>query len=72
MQESLEERQKKDAFYKSLSPRELEAHKLAAQMLGSSYIVDKTHAFVKWEKKLNEAKAKEASHEKQAPVKGTS
>lgn len=56
------DRAKKDAFYKSLSPREMEAHTLAAQMLGSSYIVDKTHAFVKWEKKVKaESQANEAT-----------
>lgn len=54
-------RAKKDAFYKSLSPKEMEAHTLAAQMLGSSYIVEKTHAFVKWEKKVKEAEAKAAN-----------
>lgn len=37
-----------DEFYKSLSPAEKEAHTIAARMLGSSYIVDKTHAFTKW------------------------
>ena len=38
-------------FYKSLTPVEREAHTIAARMLGSSYIVDKTHAFTKWQKK---------------------
>jgi len=37
-----------EEFYKSLSPTEKEAHTIAARMLGSSYIVDKTHAFMKW------------------------
>ena len=37
-----------DEFYKSLSPAEKEAHTIAARMLGSSYIVDKTHAYTKW------------------------
>jgi hypothetical protein len=45
-----------DKFYKSLSPAELEAHKIAARPgseggLGSSYIVEKTPAFIKWLKK---------------------
>ena len=42
-------------FYKSLTPVEREAHTIAARMLGSSYIVDKTHAFTKWEKKRSAA-----------------
>ena len=37
-------------FYKSLSAAEKEAHKLAAIMLGSSYVVKKTHAFLRWQK----------------------
>jgi hypothetical protein len=40
-----------EQFYKSLSPAEKEAHTIAARMLGSSYIVDKTHAFMKWRAK---------------------
>ena len=35
-------------FYKSLSVAEKEAHTMAAQMLGSSYVVKKTHAFLRW------------------------
>lgn len=35
-------------FLASLSPRERELHTLAAKMLGSSYFVEKTHAYVKW------------------------
>jgi hypothetical protein len=42
-------------FYKSLTPVEREAHTIAARMLGSSYIVDKTHAFTKWQKKRQAA-----------------
>lgn len=41
-------------FYASLSPAEKEAHELAAKMLGSSYIVKKTHSYVKWLKKQQE------------------
>jgi len=41
-------------FYESLSPAEKEAHALAAKMLGSSYIVKKTHSFIKWLKKIQE------------------
>jgi hypothetical protein len=35
-------------FLASLTPREQELHTLAAKMLGSSYFVEKTHAYVKW------------------------
>jgi len=35
-------------FLGSLPPRERELHELAAKMLGSSYFVEKTHAFTKW------------------------
>ena len=38
-------------FYASLSPAEKEAHEIAKRMLGSSYIVDKTKAYLKWIKK---------------------
>ena len=38
-------------FYASLSIAEKEAHELAAKMLGSSYVVKKTHAYIKWLKK---------------------
>jgi hypothetical protein len=41
-------------FYASLSPAEKEAHELAAKMLGSSYIVKKTHSYIKWLKKQQE------------------
>jgi hypothetical protein len=49
-----------EQFYKSLSPSELEAHKIASRPgseggLGSSYIVEKTPAFLKWLKKQEEA-----------------
>jgi hypothetical protein len=37
-------------FYKSLTEKEREAHEIAAKMLGSSYIVVKTHSFIKWQK----------------------
>ena len=37
-----------EEFYKSLTPTEKEAHAIAARMLGSSYIVNKTHAYTKW------------------------
>lgn len=39
-------------FLASLSPRERELHTLAAKMLGSSYFVEKTHAYVKWLKTI--------------------
>jgi hypothetical protein len=35
-------------FLGSLPPRERELHELATKMLGSSYFVEKTHAFTKW------------------------
>jgi len=37
-------------FYDSLRPKEREAHEIAARMLGSSYIVDQTHSFLRWKK----------------------
>jgi hypothetical protein len=37
-------------FYDSLRPKEREAHDIAARMLGSSYIVDQTHSFLRWKK----------------------
>jgi hypothetical protein len=45
-----------EEFYASLSPSERTAHEIAAKPgsdggLGSSYIVTKTHSFVKWLKK---------------------
>lgn len=35
-------------FLASLTEKERELHKLATEMLGSSYFVEKTHAFNKW------------------------
>jgi hypothetical protein len=35
-------------FLASLSEKEKELHKLASEMLGSSYFVGKTHSFGKW------------------------
>lgn len=48
-----------DEFYKSLTRQELEAHQIAARPgsqggLGSSYIVERTAAFIKWNKKRQE------------------
>lgn len=45
-----------EAFYKSLSKAERMAHEIAARPgseggLGSSYIVERTPAFIKWLKK---------------------
>ena len=42
-----------EEFYASLSPSERTAHEIAARPdgLGSSYIVTKTHSFIKWLKK---------------------
>ena len=38
------------AFYDSLSPPEIVAHRLAADKLGTSYDVTRTHGFVRWNK----------------------
>ena len=38
-----------ELFYKSLSPRDREAHEIIAKGLGSSYNVVKTRAFMKWQ-----------------------
>lgn len=48
-----------EAFYKSLSKAERMAHEIAARPgseggLGSSYIVERTPAFLKWLKKQQE------------------
>jgi hypothetical protein len=37
-----------EMFYKSLTPREREAHDIIAKGLGSSYKPTKTRAFLKW------------------------
>lgn len=39
-------------FLGSLPPKERELHELATKMLGSSYFVEKTHAFTKWLKSI--------------------
>jgi hypothetical protein len=44
-------------FLKTLTPREFERHLLAQKMLGSSYFVEKTAQFKKW----NDLKGKEAA-----------
>lgn len=36
------------AFYNSLSPREIIAHSIAVDKLGTSYDVTRTHGFVRW------------------------
>ena len=38
-------------FYDSLTAPEKEAHYIAARMLGSSYVVEKTHSYIKWLKR---------------------
>lgn len=53
-----------DEFYKSLTKQELEAHQIAARPgkeggLGSSYIVERTAAFIKWNKKRQEQQLQE-------------
>jgi hypothetical protein len=47
-----------DRFYKSLGPKEKEAHTIAAQMLGSSYVIEKTKSFTKWKKEREQEKNK--------------
>ena len=42
-------------FLASLGPKDRELHTLAAKMLGSSYFVEKTHAYVKWLKAHEQA-----------------
>ncbi len=37
-------------FYDSLSPPEIVAHRLAADKLGTSYDVTRTHGFIRWNK----------------------
>jgi hypothetical protein len=36
------------AFYDSLSPKEVIAHSIAVEKLGTSYDVTRTHGFLKW------------------------
>ena len=36
------------AFYDSLSPKEVIAHSIAVDKLGTSYDVTRTHGFLKW------------------------
>lgn len=36
------------AFYNSLGPREIIAHSIAVEKLGTSYDVTRTHGFVRW------------------------
>ncbi len=43
--------EKEQAFLHQLPEQQKELHKLASQMLGSSYFVGKTHAYRAWEKK---------------------
>ena len=38
------------AFYDSLSPREVIAHSIAVEKLGTSYDVTRTHGFLRWSK----------------------
>jgi len=35
-------------YIKSLTPSELELHEMAVRILGSSYFVENSHAFLKW------------------------
>lgn len=38
------------AFYDSLNPREVIAHSIAVEKLGTSYDVSRTHGFIRWSK----------------------
>ena len=38
------------AFYDSLNPREVIAHSIAVEKLGTSYDVTRTHGFLRWSK----------------------
>jgi len=38
------------AFIASLSEKEKELHKMAQRILGSSYFMDRTHSYNKWQK----------------------
>jgi hypothetical protein len=38
------------AFYDSLNPREVIAHSIAVEKLGTSYDVSRTHGFLRWSK----------------------
>jgi len=39
-----------DEFWTSLTPEEKELHELATNMLGSSYFIQWTHMYTKWNK----------------------
>jgi hypothetical protein len=41
---------KEKDFESSLTPKEKDLHKLATEMLGSSYFMGKTHGYRAWEK----------------------
>jgi hypothetical protein len=36
------------AYLESMNEREREAEKLAREMLGTSYFIERTHGFLKW------------------------
>lgn len=38
------------AFYNTLTPREVIAHSIAVEKLGTSYDVTRTHGFLRWSK----------------------
>jgi hypothetical protein len=44
----LSENPRVQAFYDSLGPREVIAHRIAVTKLGTSYDVTRTHGFLKW------------------------
>lgn len=37
-------------FIAALNPREQQLHKMAQRLLGSSYFMDRTHSYNKWQK----------------------
>lgn len=39
------------SFVASLTPKEKELHKMAERILGSSYFMDRTHSYNKWQQK---------------------
>ena len=43
-----------DEFYASLTPAEKELHELATEKLGSSYFIQWTHMYTKWQKTQSE------------------
>ena len=53
-----------EEFYASLTQAEKELDTLAKELLGSSYIIQWTHVYLKWLKAREAEKARRASEEK--------